>query len=65
MSEEKKDGSSCKSGGGCCGCVKFFTGLVVGLLIALLAHCFMSGGCYKSKSMGMCPMMQKSVTETK
>lgn len=55
MSEEKKDGSCCKSGGACCGCKKLFFGILIGLLIAILANCFMTGGmCHKSKA--MCPM---------
>ncbi len=57
MSEqnEKKDGSCCKPGGGCCGCKQFFIGIVVGLVIAVLATCFMGGGMCK-KSKGMCPV---------
>ncbi|GEM_PF-6468817 len=62
MSEqnEKKEGSCCKPGSGCCGCKKFFIGILVGLLIAVIAHCFLNGGfCHKSK--GMCPMMQQQM----
>lgn len=59
-SNEKKDGSCCKtsgSGGSCCGCKKLFVGILLGLLIAVIGHCFLCSGspCGKAK---MCPIVQ-------
>ena len=59
-SNEKKEGSCCKSGSSCCGCKKFFVGILVGLLLAVIGHCFLCGNgphCGKAK---MCPLMQSS-----
>ena len=63
MSEthEKKDGSCCKSSGSCCGCKKLCIGMLLGILIAFIGHCFLCGNggmCGKAK---MCPMMQKTI----
>ncbi len=57
-SNEKKEGSCCKSGSSCCGCKKFLIGILVGVLIAVIGHCFVCGKgslCGKSK---MCPIGQ-------
>lgn len=57
MSEtnEKKDGSCCKPTGCGCGCKKLFVGILLGVLISVIGHCFLCGGgmCGKPK---MCPM---------
>ena len=60
MTEQKADGS-CKTGSKCCcECKKFILGLLTGLALAVVAHCFLcgSGGhCSKSSKM-MCPVSQ-------
>jgi hypothetical protein len=62
MSEEQKPGQEgcCKTDHKCCGCKKFFVGVLAGLALAVLAHCFLCGGgsyCHKSSKM-MCPISQ-------
>lgn len=59
-SNEKKDSSCCNtsSGKSCCGCKKLFVGILLGLLIAVIGHCFVCSGsmCGKAK---MCPIVQQ------
>jgi hypothetical protein len=58
MSEEKKDheGSCCKTESKCCGCKKFFLGVLAGLALAVVAHCLLCGhGGYCGK-MKTCPI---------
>ena len=60
-SNEKKEGSCCKPGSGCCSCKKFFIGILVGVLLAVIGLCFVCGKgsmCGKSK---MCPIGQSTV----
>ncbi len=60
MNEQKsgQDSGSCKTDSKCCCCAgkKFFIGILTGLAIAVIAHCFMcGGGMCASKSSKMCP----------
>jgi hypothetical protein len=60
MNEEKKEGTGCKTDSKCCGCKKFFLGVLAGLALAVLAHCLVcgdGGSCHKGYKM-MCPMTQ-------
>lgn len=59
-SNEKKDGSCCKPNSCSCGCKKFILGVLFGILIAIVACNFMSGGsmCGKAK---ICPISMQQV----
>ncbi|MBL8012701.1 MAG: hypothetical protein JNN05_02525 [Candidatus Omnitrophica bacterium] len=60
-SHEKKDGSCCKtSANSCCGSKKLFVGILVGLLIAAVAHGFVCGHGGMCGSAKMCPIMPSS-----
>jgi hypothetical protein len=54
---EKKEGSCCKSSGSCCGCKKLFVGILLGVLIAVIGHCFICGKGSMCGQQKMCPMM--------
>lgn len=60
-SHEKKDGSCCKtSGSHCCGSKKLFVGILMGLLIAVVAHCFICGHGSLCGNAKMCPIVSSS-----
>lgn len=65
MSEtnEKKDGSCCKSNhSGCCGGKKLFVGILIGVVLTLVLKCLVFGGgiCGQQK---MCPMMPQATQQ--
>lgn len=63
-SKEHKEGSCCKPNSSCCSCKKFFVGILTGVLIAMIAHCFLcSAGshCGKAKMCPIVPQAQKAV----
>ena len=68
MTEQKQshEGSCCKSESKCCGCKKFFMGILFGILIAIAAHCFLcghGGNCGKSQVCPLTHMMAPAATQ--